>query len=75
MVLATVAFWHDEEGWSAITAPNRPGVGFVHFSNITGTDGYRNLIPGTSVEFEWLDDLMQDGCQWRAAWVRPEVIT
>ncbi len=71
MALATVAFWHDEEGWGAITAPDRPGVGFVHFSNITGIDGYRDLVPGSSVEFEWLDDFEQDGCQWRAKWVRP----
>jgi cold shock CspA family protein len=71
MALATVAFWHDEEGWGAISTPDRPGVGFVHFSNIAGIDGYRNLTPGTSVEFEWLDDLKQDGCQWRSAWVRP----
>lgn len=62
-------------GWGAITAPDLPGVGFVHFSNVTGIAGYRNLVPGTSVEFEWLDDLKQDGCQWRAAWVRPHVTT
>jgi cold shock CspA family protein len=70
MALGTVAFWHDEEGWGAITAPDRPGVGFVHFSNIRGIDGYRDLVPGSSVEFEWLDDFEQDGCQWRAKWVR-----
>jgi cold shock CspA family protein len=75
MALATVAFWHDKDGWGAITAPDRPGVGFVHFANITGIDGYRNLRPGSSVEFEWLDDFEQDGCQWRAAWVRPHVAT
>ena len=49
MALGTVAFWHDEEGWGAITAPDRPGVGFVHFSNIRGIDGYRDLVPGSSI--------------------------
>ncbi len=73
MALGTVAFWHNEEGWGAITAPDRPGVDFVHFSNVRGIDGYRGLTtsPGSSVEFEWLDDFEQDGCQWRAEWVRP----
>ena len=75
MALATVAFWRDEGGWGAITAPDRLGDGFVHFSNITGIDSYRDLIPGSSVEFEWLDDLKQDGCQWRVASVRAQVST
>jgi cold shock CspA family protein len=67
----TVAFWHNEDGWGAITAPDRPGLGFVHFSNLQGVEGYRDLVPGESVEFEWLDDFEQDGCQWRVGWVRP----
>ena len=70
MARGTVATWHDEEGWGSLTAPDRPGSGFVHFSNVDGVEGFRALVPGSSVEFEWLDDLGQDGCQWRVAWVR-----
>jgi cold shock CspA family protein len=66
--LGIVAFWHSEEGWGAVATPARPGVGFVHFSNVRG-EGFRELIPGSSVEFEWRDDFEQDGCQWRVAWV------
>ena len=71
MSVGTVAIWHGEDGWGTITTPDRPGVGFVHFSNVRGIEGYRELTPGGSVEFEWLDDFEQDGCQWRVAWVRP----
>jgi cold shock CspA family protein len=71
MSVGTVAFWHSEDGWGAITAPDRRGIGFVHFSNVRGIESYREPTPGSSVEFEWLDDFEQDGCQWRVAWVRP----
>lgn len=67
----TVAFWHGDDGWGAIKAPDRGGVGFAHFSHIRGVEGYRELFPGEAVEFEWADDYEQDGCQWRVAWVRP----
>ena len=50
MTRGTVAFWHSEEGWGAIAAPDRPGVGFVQ--NVQGLEGYRDLIPGSSVEFK-----------------------
>ncbi len=65
-----MAFWHGEDGWGAISAPGRPGVGFVHFSHVR-TQGYRELFVGEEVDFEWADDAGQDGCQWRVAWVRP----
>jgi cold shock CspA family protein len=71
MAFGTVAFWHGDEGWGAIKAPDRPGLGFVHFMHIQGVEGYRELMPGQDIEFEWADDLEQDGCQWRVAWVRP----
>jgi len=71
VALGTVAFWHADEGWGAVESPDRAGVGFVHFSNIQGVEGYRELIPGSPVEFEWKDDFGQDGCQWRVIWVRP----
>jgi len=66
-----VAFWHGDEGWGAIAADDRPGVGFAHFSHVRGVEGYRELFAGEPVEFEWADDREQDGCQWRVAWVRP----
>ena len=71
MAVGRVAFWHGDEGWGAIRAPDRPGVGFAHFSHIRGMEGYRELFPNEEVEFEWADDRGQDGCQWRVAWVRP----
>lgn len=67
----TIAFWHSDEGWGAVATPDRPGVGFVHFSGVRGVEGYRELIPGSAVEFEWKDDFEQDGCQWRVMWARP----
>ncbi len=71
MAVGRVAFWYGDEGWGAVTAPDRPGVGFAHFSHIRGLEGYRELFPDEEVEFEWADDRGQDGCQWRVAWVRP----
>ena len=71
MAVGRVAFWHGDEGWGAISAPDRPGVGFAHFSHIRGVDGYRELFRDEEVEFEWADDHGQDGCQWRVAWARP----
>ncbi|HXW79987.1 MAG TPA: hypothetical protein VEJ84_10840 [Acidimicrobiales bacterium] len=68
---AVVAYWHVADGWGAISDPDREGVGFVHFSMIRGLPGYRELIPGEEVEYEWSDELAQDGCQWRPEWVRP----
>ena len=70
MSYGTVAFWHSEDGWGAITSPERSGLGFAHFSHIQDVDGFRDVVQGQVVEFEWLDDLGQDGCQWRVAWVR-----
>ena len=71
MSRATLAFWHPEDGWGAISALEHPGVGFVLFSMIRGAAGYRDLVPGEVVEYEWADDFEQDGCQWRPSWVRP----
>src|SRR5581483_1158925 len=66
-----VAFWHSEDGWGAIQAPEHPVLGFAHFSHVRGVEGYRELVAGGAVEYEWGDDFGQDGCQWRVAWVRP----
>ncbi len=72
MAFGRVAFWHGDEGWGAVRAPDRPGVGFAHFSHLRGLEGYQGgSSPDEEVEFEWADDRGQDGCQWRVAWVRP----
>jgi len=65
----TVAFWHPDEGWGAIRCPERPGLGFVHFSFIPGT-GYRELFADEQVEFEWAGDYEHDGCRYKAKEVR-----
>lgn len=70
MAQGVVSFWHEEEGWGGIEAPEHPGIGFAHFSAVR-MEGYRVLAPGQAVEYECMDDLGQDGCQWRVAWVRP----
>jgi cold shock CspA family protein len=69
MTRGTVVFWHSLDGWGGIETPGRPGTGFVHFSDIRGI-GLHELRVGDVVEFEWLDDSGQDGCQWRVAWVQ-----
>lgn len=66
----TVAFWHSDEGWGAVRTPDRPGVGFAHFSQIRGVEGFRELHKNQAVEFEWGGDVQQDGCQYQVAWVR-----
>ncbi len=71
MAEATVEFWHTAEGWGAVRAHDRPGLGFVHAAHIQGVTGYRDLSKGQIVEYAWGDDLGQDGCQWRVEWVRP----
>lgn len=70
VTLATVAFWHRDEGWGAIEDPGRPGLGFVHFSFIRDMPGYRELTAGQVVEYEWGGEYLHDGCDWRPAWVR-----
>lgn len=67
---ATVAFWHAADGWGGISDPDREGIGFVHFM-IVEMEGFRELTPGQTVEYEWADDGAQDGCLWRAKWLRP----
>jgi cold shock CspA family protein len=66
----TVAFWHAEDGWGGVEVPGHAGLGFVHFRHVAGK-GYRYLVPGERVEVQWADDRGQDGCQWRASFVRP----
>ncbi len=53
-------FRHGDEGLRAIRAGGRLGVGFAHFSNIGGVDGYREMFvgePGQDVDhFVVFDD-------------------
>ena len=70
MEIGTVAFWHTEEGWGAVTASGRPGLGFVHFSEIRDMPGFRELVPGQEVELEYGGLHPHDGCDWRVEWVR-----
>jgi CspA family cold shock protein len=61
----------DEEGWGVLTSPDVPGDIWVHFSSIE-VDGYRNLVEGQRVEFEWEHyPPGQDGYFYRAERVRP----
>jgi cold shock CspA family protein len=71
VAFGTVAFWHSDYGWGAITATDREGLGFVAFSQVRGMAGFVELAPGQEVEYEWASDRGQDGCQWVAEWVRP----
>ncbi len=72
VVVGTVAFWHGEDGWGAIRAAGRPGLGFVHFSPTSAAwRDTESVTEGELVEFEWANDRQQDGCQWQVAWVRP----
>src|SRR5207247_439283 len=48
----TVRWWKDEKGYGRITGDDGY-VYFAHFSGIEG-GGYRNLIEGQRVQFEWL---------------------
>jgi cold shock CspA family protein len=64
------AFWHQEEGWGAVTTPGHPGLGFVHFSDIRDMPGYRELVPGSDVDFVYGGPYPHDGCDWRVEWVR-----
>lgn len=63
-------FWHQEEGWGAVTIPGRPGPGFVHFSMIRDMPGYREMAPGSEVELVYAGPYPHDGCGWWAEWVR-----
>ncbi|MFC7674190.1 cold shock domain-containing protein [Mycolicibacterium sp. GCM10028919] len=65
----TVRFWLREEGWGAIDSPATPGGCFVHYSDINGQRGYRELVQGDTVDFEWAKTAhpgSQDGFSFRA---------
>ncbi|WP_299572929.1 cold shock domain-containing protein [uncultured Williamsia sp.] len=60
-----VRAWHPEEGWGVVESPETPGGAWVHFSEVRG-DGYRSLIDGQRVEFDW-EAAHQDGFSFRAS--------
>lgn len=68
-VRGTVIEWRDEEGWGVLSSPSVEGTVFAHFSNIRDMTGYRFLIAGQAVEFEY-ETPGQDGCDHRVLWVR-----
>lgn len=45
--------------------------GFAHFSQVRGVKGYRYLVPGEAVEFEWADGPGQHGREWRSSGSAP----
>lgn len=69
----TVRWFDGEEGWGVIDAPEVPGGCFVIFSNIVGV-GYRNLEDGQEVAFTFEEPgFKQDGYNFRALQVWPEL--
>jgi len=65
----TVREWWADEGWGILTSPETPSGCWAHFSTLR-IDGYRTLVPGQRVSFEW-ESPGQDGYGHRAVWVAP----
>ncbi len=65
----TVREWHDEDGWGVLDSPETPGGCWAHFSMVQ-VDGYRSLLEGQAVHFEW-ERGWQDGYDFRAVRVHP----
>lgn len=73
MTSGRVKRFSDEEGWGVLTSDDVPGDIFVHFTHIAG-DGYRTLVAGERVRFEWEHyPSGQDGCYYRATRVVQDV--
>ena len=71
MVIATVRWWRDEDGWGVLDSPETPGGCFAHYSNIE-MSGYRKLEPGAKVQLDWeAPGFKQDGYDYRAVRVVP----
>jgi CspA family cold shock protein len=65
----TVRHWYREEGWGVLDSSDAPGGCFAHFSNISGVEGYRELVEGETVEFDCQPTAYpgsQDGYSFRA---------
>jgi len=57
--IGTVDVWHAEDGWGVLKTPDGRTV-FCHFSHVD-LPGYRELLPGQAVEFDYFTP-GQDGC-------------
>ena len=70
MAVGTVKFFKAGKGWGAIASPELPDGydAWVHFSAIEA-EGYRELVPGERVEFEY-EAAQQDSFRYRATRVR-----
>jgi len=67
--------WHSDDGWGVIDSAVTPGGCWVSFGSVL-MPGYRSLVPGAAVAFEF-EDGPQDGFAYRATAVwtggaRPE---
>ncbi|CAI9413980.1 cupin domain-containing protein [Nocardioides sp. T2.26MG-1] len=64
----TVRSWSELEGWGVVDSADTPGGCWVHCSMLR-MDGYKTLIPGQAVVFDW-EEAEQDGFAFRAraAW-------
>ena len=66
MLRGTVKAWNDDEGWGVLVSPEVPAEVWAHYSHIEA-DGYRTLIPGAVVHFEYERVAGgQDGYDYRA---------
>ena len=69
MHTGTVREWFPEGGWGVLDCVDTPGGCWAHFSAVVMI-GYRELIPGDSINFTF-ESGPQDGYDFRAAQVWP----
>ncbi|MHA7240489.1 S1 domain-containing protein [Arthrobacter sp. TMS1-12-1] len=60
-----VRFWPSDEGWGVIDSEQTPGGCWAGFS-VIDFDGFRTLIAGQVVDFEWIQG-DQDGYSYSAS--------
>lgn len=71
MAEGTVREWDEEAGWGVLDSAETPGGCFAHYSDID-MHGFRELIAGQRVEFDWeRPGFSQDGYHYRALKVIP----
>ncbi|AHH20669.1 putative cold shock protein [Nocardia nova SH22a] len=70
MAIGTVKFFRSDKGWGAVSCSELPDGrdAWVHYSAIEG-DGFRELVEGERVEFEY-EAAEQDSFRFRATRVR-----
>lgn len=67
--LGVVREWSAEQGVGIVDSPDTAGGCWVHYSAVA-VQGYKDLTPGQSVEFDW-EAPGQDGFDFRAIRVWP----